>query len=71
MSETFTMELDGVTLIGEIPVRNIYRMKVGIVHPFTDWEDELEIMGIGKQSPKDFSTEYGDERAQNASRNYL
>ena len=63
-NETFSIMVEGVLVTGEIIDREKYFLKVRIVSPFMNWENQVVIKGPGRQSPHHYLTEYGDKRAR-------
>lgn len=55
---------EGVLVTGEIIEREKYFLRVRIVSPYINWENQVGINGMGRQNPNHFLTDYGDERAR-------
>lgn len=62
--DTFSIMEEGVLVTGEIIDREKYFLKIRIVSPFMNWENQVVIKGPGRQSPRHYLTEYGDKRAR-------
>ena len=62
--ETFSIMEEGVLVTGEIIEREKYFLRVRIVSPYMNWENQVGINGMGRQNPNHFLTDYGDERAR-------
>ena len=62
--ETFSIMEEGVLVTGEIIEREKYFLRVRIVSPYINWENQVGINGMGRQNPNHFLTDYGDERAR-------
>ncbi len=62
--DTFSIMEEGVLVTGETIDRKKYFLKVRIVSPYMNWENQVGINGPGRQSPHHFLTDYSDKRAR-------